>query len=201
MSKISTVWLYIHGLQSKLFGLVKDATISEEGNSAYVDLSEEEIRIPENTDCCFGYALLGCTEPYPYYFAKQGPVAGGMLLFEPRDPDNPNVPDTVEWWDFSLDAEFGPLIISVTLEDGTVLQYNYIANPKAGIYAVGSTLDLNLVQVDNDHAPGTDISWYYDDEPVSEKVTFTRAGRHTLEARFTTVAGRRKVVELEITVE
>ena len=181
--------------------LVKDATISEDGNAAYVDLSEEEIRIPENTECCFGYALLGCSEPYPYYYAPQGAVEGGLLLFEPNDPNNPNVPDTVEWWDFSYAEDYGPLIISVTLEDGTVLQYNYIANPSAGTYAVGETLDLNLVRVSNDHAPGTDISWYYDDEPVSGKVTFTRAGRHTLEARFTTVAGRRKVVELEITVE
>ena len=62
-------------------------------------------------------------------------------------------------------------------------------------------MKLNLVQVDNDHAPGEDISWYFDDEPVSKRITFTRAGRHTLEARFTTVAGRRKIVELEIIVE
>ena len=48
---------------------------------------------------------------------------------------------------------------------------------------------------------GTPYAIDYDDEPVSGKVTFSRAGRHTLEARFTTVAGRRKIVELEITVE
>lgn len=111
------------------------------------------------------------------------------------------VPEEVEWWDYSEGYGFGPLLISVELEGGISLQFNYIANSSAGTYAVGQTLDLNLVRVDNDHAPGTDVSWYFDDEPVSGEVTFTRAGRHTLEARFTTVAGRRKIVELEITVE
>ncbi|MBR3096906.1 MAG: M6 family metalloprotease domain-containing protein [Bacteroidales bacterium] len=164
----------------------------------HLDLSEEDIRIPEDTDCCFGYALLGCSEPYPYCYSSQAPAKGGMLLYEPEDPSG-SIPEEVEWWDYSED--FGPLAVAVILENGTVLQFNYIANPSASTYAVGQTLDLNLVRVDNDHAPGTDVSWYFDDEPVSGKVTFTRAGRHTLEARFTTVAGRRKIVELEITVE
>ena len=136
---------------------------------------------------------------YPYCYAYQDPAPGGMLLYEPWE-EGP-VPEEVEWWDYSEDTDCGPLMIAVLLENGTVLQFNYIANPSASTYAVGQTLDLNLVRVDNDHAPGTDISWYYDDEPVSGKVTFSRAGRHTLEARFTTVAGRRKIVELEITVE
>ena len=179
--------------------LVKAVSNPVSGTWNEVDLSDEEIRIPEDTDCYFGYALLGCSDPYPYIYSRQSPMAGGLFLFEPEELYE-DVPEEAEWWDYS-DIGFGPLLISVTLEGGIVLQFNYIANPSAGTYAVGETLDLNLVRVSNDHAPGTDISWYYDDEPVSGKVTFTRAGRHTLEARFTTVAGRRKVVELEITVE
>ena len=178
--------------------LVKEVTDYASGYLVSLDVSEDDIRIPENTDCYFGYALEGCSESYPYCFSYQDPVDGGMILFESEDS---TIPESAEWWDYTGDTDCGPLLIFITLEDGTVLQYNYIDNPKAGTYAVGSTLDLNLVRVSNDHAPGTDISWYYDDEPVSGKVTFTRAGRHTLEARFTTVAGRRKVVELEITVE
>ena len=165
-----------------------------------VDLSEEDLRIPADMECYFGYALLECPDPYPYVYSRQNSTAGGLLLFEPEEAYE-DVPGEVEWWDYSDDTYYGPLLISVTLEGGIVLQFNYISNPSASVYAVGQTLDLNLVKVDNDHAPGTDISWFFDDEPVSGKVTFTRAGRHTLEARFTTVAGRRKIVELEITVE
>ena len=170
--------------------------VSDEWN--HLDVSEKNLRIPDGEDCYFGYALLDSSAPYPYSYSVQDPVAGGLLLYEPYDYLE-EVPEYVSWWNYS--DSFGPLLISVTLEGGIVLQFNYIANPSASTYAVGQTLDLNLVRVDNDHAPGTDISWYYDDEPVSGKVTFTRAGRHTLEARFTTVAGRRKIVELEITVE
>lgn len=179
--------------------LAKDVSDPVSGSWSHLDLSDEDIRIPEGEDCYFGYALEGSSEMYPYCYAYQDPAPGGMLLYEPWE-EGP-VPEEVEWWDYSEDTDCGPLMIAVLLENGTVLQFNYIANPSASTYAVGQTLDLNLVRVDNDHAPGTDISWYYDDEPVSGKVTFTRAGHHTLEARFTTVAGRRKIVELEITVE
>lgn len=179
--------------------LVKDVSDPVSGMWNHLDLSGEDIRIPEGEDCCFGYALEGSSEAYPYCYAYQDPVPGGMLLYEPGE--DRAVPEEAEWWDYSDDTDCGPLLVAVILENGTVLQFNYIANPSASTYAVGQTLDLNLVRVDNDHAPGTDVSWYLDDEPVSGEVTFTRAGRHTLEARFTTVAGRRKIVELEITVE
>ena len=179
--------------------LIKDVPHPESGSWSHLDLSKEELRIPEGTDCYFGYALLGSSDGFPYCYSFQDPAPGGMLLYEPGEDQA--VPEEAEWWDYSDDTDCGPLLIAVLLENGTVLQFNYIANPSASTYAVGQTLDLNLVRVSNDHAPGTDISWYFDDEPVSGKVTFTRAGRHTLEARFTTVAGRRKIVELEITVE
>ena len=180
--------------------IVKEVPDANIGEWNYLDLSEEDIRIPEDMDCYFGYALLGSTDKYPYVFSRQDSAAGGLLLYQPEDSPE-DVPEEVEWWDYSEGYGFGPLVISVELEGGIILQFNYIDIPSASTYAVGQTLDLNLVRVDNNHAPGTDISWYYDDEPVSGTVTFTRTGRHTLEARFTTVAGRRKVVELEITVE
>ncbi len=180
--------------------IVKEVPDAGVGSWCHLDLSEEDIRIPEETDCYFGYALLGGTTEYPYFCCYRNSVPGGLLLYQPMDSSE-EVPEEVEWWDYSEGYGFGPLLISVELEGGISLQFNYIANSSAGTYAVGQTLDLNLVRVDNDHAPGTDVSWYFDDEPVSGEVTFTRAGRHTLEARFTTVAGRRKIVELEITVE
>jgi hypothetical protein len=180
--------------------IVKEVPEAEVGSWWHLDLSEEDIRIPEETDCYFGYALQGSSTAFPYVCSTRKSVAGGMLLYQPEDCSE-DVPEEVEWWDFSEGYGFGPLLISVELEGGIALQFNYIENPSARTFSVGETLKLNLVQVDNDHAPGEDISWYFDDEPVSKRITFTRAGRHTLEARFTTVAGRRKIVELEIIVE
>ena len=174
--------------------LVKDLAEYKNYDWNYVDLSAENLRIPEGEDCCFGYALMDCTETYGYCFYRQDPVPGGVLLYEPSE-----IPNQSDWWDYS--DRYGPLLIAIHLENGAVLQYNYIANPNAGTYAVGSTLDLNLVQVGNDHAPGTDIDWYYDDEPVSGTLSLSKTGQHVLEARFTTVSGLRKIIEMEITVE
>ena len=176
--------------------LVQDLPSYASGVWNHLDLSGEDIVIPEDTECCFGYALLDCPVPYPYYVSLQSPVEGGLLLCYGGEE---SVLDRVGWWDYS-DIGFGPLLISVILENGAVLRFNYIRNPEGGTYEAGSTLDLDLVQVSGDQAPGTAVDWYYDDEPVSGTVTFSEPGRHVLEARFTTVAGRRRIVELEITV-
>ena len=79
--------------------------------------------------------------------------------------------------------------------------YNYIADPKNGSYSAGDVFDLALVETTGDRKPGTDIAWYLDDEPVSGTSLTLSAGSHVIEARFTTTEGKRKVVELEITVQ
>ena len=176
--------------------LSKDLPSYVAGEWNYLDLSGEDIRIPVDTDCTFGYALLECTSGYPHYYSRQDPVEGGVLMCYENGAD---VLNNVIWWDYS--SGWGPLLVGVVLEDGTVLSFNHIANPNAGTYAVGSKLDLNLVRVPADQEPSADIAWYYDDEPVSESVTFSKPGRHILEARYTTASGRRKVIEMEITVQ
>ena len=173
--------------------LVKDLTDYKNYTWNYVDLSAENLRIPEGEDCCFGYALMDCTETYGYCYYLLDSVPGGLLLYEPSE-----IPNQSYWWDFS--DRYGPLLIAVHLENGAVLTFNYISNPNSGTYAAGSTLDLSLVQVGGDVAP-EDVSWFFDDEPVSGALTFSKTGRHTLEARYTTAAGRRKIIEMEITVE
>lgn len=163
----------------------------------YVDLSDEDLRLPAGETCYFGYALTGCTEGYPCYYSKNdAPVEGGGYMYH---TSSSSIPTNVTWWDYS--SSRGPMLISVILEEPAVLDYNVIANPRAGNYHTGDSLDLDLVAVAGDRAPGTVIDWYFDDEPVSGTVTLSRAGKHTLEARFTTRAGKRKVVELSITVQ
>ena len=136
------------------------------------------------------------------------PQDSGTIEFDGKSYDALNPSLSI---DLGIQVIYQDLSVFPNLTVQENLAINTVLSNKEKIYSrrkqreiaekVMKTLDLNLVRVSNDHAPGTDISWYFDDEPVSGKVTFTRAGRHTLEARFTTVAGRRKIVELEITVE
>ena len=160
----------------------------------YLDLSDADLRIPEGEKCYFGYALTECTQEYPFVYSDEDEVEGGMELFL---TSSATVPQNVTWWSQSAP----PLLISVMLEDPATLNYNYIANPQAGDYHVGDVLNLSLIQVSGDRAPDSAVSWYYDDEPVSGSVTLSRAGTHLLEARFTTRSGKRKVVELSLTVQ
>ena len=162
----------------------------------HLDISGEDLRIPADKECFFGYALLDCTEGYPHLFSVQEPVSGGVCLatFDGTIPDTPD-------WMVGDGWGFGPLMIAVTLEDGAVLTFDHIAPPPAGKYSVGDSLDLSLVPVSGDVGPETEISWFLDDEPVSGKPVLSKAGKHLLEARYVNTAGRRKVVEVEITVE
>lgn len=163
----------------------------------YLDVSGADLRIPAGTDCYFGYAVMECTEGYPFLFSVEDPVRGGLRLYQA----DAGVPDQVSWWNRNDSWTYGPLLISVVLEDGAVLTFDYIGHPGTGIYALGESLDLTLIPMGGDVAPDTAVSWYLDDEPVSGTVVLSKAGKHTLEARFTTVAGRRKVIERQITVE
>ena len=176
--------------------LVKDVPVHAPGAWNYLDVSGEDLRIPADMTCRFGYALMDFNTRWPYLYAKQEHVPGGLTIYEADE-----IPAEPKWWDSVDNWGYGPLLIAVVLENGAVLQFNYINAPNGGNYAVGDSLDLNLVPVAGDKAPGSDVSWYLDDEPVSGTVILSKAGKHTLEARFTTVAGRRKVIERQITVE
>ena len=78
--------------------------------------------------------------------------------------------------------------------------YNYIADPGNGSYKAGDVFDLILIETSGNRRPASTTDWYFDGEQVStESVTLTK-GTHTVEARFTTAAGKTKIVELELSV-
>ena len=79
--------------------------------------------------------------------------------------------------------------------------YNYIADPKNGSYSAGDVFELTLVETNGARKPGSDVAWYLDDEPVTGTSVTLTAGEHLVEARFTTMEGKNKIVELTLTAE
>ena len=70
-----------------------------------------------------------------------------------------------------------------------------------GSYSVGDRFDLVLNETAGDRRPDANgVKWYLNDEPASGSVTFNSAGIHTITARFRTMDGHQKVVELEVDV-
>ena len=162
-----------------------------------LDLSEDNLYIPADTDCYFGYALQNCTFGYPWLFSTNNPKDGGFCYALYSGSSTAWKTSTIAWNELSG----GNLLIDVLLDDSSDVNYNYIENPGYGSYSVGETFDLNLVEAEGNRKPGTAIRWYFDDEPVTgSSITFKYAGSHLIEARFTTTEGKTKVVELEVSV-
>ena len=78
--------------------------------------------------------------------------------------------------------------------------YGYILNPGNGVYQSGDSFELVFVAGDGNRVPDGNISWYFDDEPVSVSEITLTAGTHTVEAMFTTKEGKRKSVSLTLKV-
>ena len=159
-----------------------------------IDVSDEDLYIPANTDCYFGYALVSCSYGAPFIYSDNDPQDGG---FNYMLTASSSVPMTSSW----SSGNYGNLIVYVVLDGSSEVDYNYIFNPGYGTYTVGDDFALTLIEAEGDRKPGTAIQWYFDDEPVSgDYVTLKYAGYHLVEARFTTSEGKTKIVELEINV-
>ena len=162
-----------------------------------VDVSDQNITIPENTDCYFGYALNNCSYGYPVLYSGNKPQEGAFY-YGLYAANNTDWRTSSTWYE---NAEYGNPLIFVILEDSSEVDYNYISNPEYGYYRSGDTLPLVLVEAAGSRKPAGDISWYFDDEPISAESVVLTSGHHVIEARFTTQDGLRKVVELEIDVQ
>lgn len=169
---------------------------SPQGNSwNVIDISDQDLYVPSGTDCYFGYALVSCTDGYPLIYSNNNPQDGG---FNYMITTSSSVPSSSSWNAISN----GNLLVYVVLDDSSEVDYSYIANPGYGSYKVGEEFALTLVEAQGDRKPEGAVQWYFDDEPVSgESVALKYAGYHLVEARFTTVAGKTEIVELEINVE
>ena len=157
----------------------------------YVDLSDLNLTIPEDESVYIGYALKNPSSGYPWVYESDEPKDGGFCYASYNE--------TSSSWNSA--SGYGNILVYAVLSNEPAISFNYIENPKYGNYSVGDTLELNLIEVQGDRKPNSTIEWFYDDEPVAGSVTFSTAGSHLIEAKFTTVAGLRKVVDLNVQVK
>lgn len=157
-----------------------------------VDISEQEIFIPADKDVYVGYAIKGWTESYPFTATdpKDNTLTGYMADFDQKSSD-------WEAWNYVFKIRMS---IGDYIPAGNA--YNYIEDPNDGVYPIGASFALNLLEAVNELRPNAaGINWYYDDEPVSgESVKLNSAGQHTVKAEFVNENGNRMVVELDIEV-
>lgn len=193
------------GSVSKVYGIIdaggsrlltSQVSSPESGGWNTVDVSSSDLYIEAGKDYNFGYGLLSCTYGYPMLFSEEESKDGGFNYY--LASSSTSVASSFSWSEIS---GYGNLLIYVRLDDSSEVDYNYIYNPGYGTYSIGDNFALQLVEAEGDRKPGTEIQWYFDDEPVSgDSITLKYAGNHLVEARFMTTAGKTKVVELEISV-
>lgn len=194
-----------NGSVSKVYGIIDaggsrvlttQVSSPEAGKWNTVDLSSSNLYIEAGKDYNFGYGLLSCTYGYPLLYSDEEGQEGGFNYS--LTSSSTSVSNNISWNEL---PGYGNLLIYVRLDDSSDVDYNAIYNPGYGRYSVGDTFALQLVEAEGNRKPGTDIQWFFDDEPVSgESITLKYAGYHLVEARFTTVDGKTKILELEITV-
>ena len=200
------------GSVSKVYGIVDKgddrvltSQVSSPSSSSWnvVDLSSNNLYVEAGKDYHFGYGLLQCTYGYPLLFTEDNPRDGGFnYMFT---ASSSSVATSSSW---NEATGYGNLLIYVVIDDSTEVDYNYINNPGYGSYEVGDAFALKLIEAKGDRKPGSEISWYFDDEPITTSsnadsgvtVPLKYAGLHVVEARFTTMDGKTKVIELEINV-
>lgn len=167
-----------------------------------LDVSSQNLYVPANQDCHFGFGLVRCTDPYPMLFSDNDPKEGGFCYYL---SSSTSISNSAFTWS-TLD--YGNLLIYVVLDDSSEVDYNYIDNPGYGTYSAGDAFALKLIEAEGNRKPGSEIKWYYDDELVAtstnadsgQTVSLKSSGSHLIEARFTTTEGKTKIVELEVSV-
>lgn len=172
-----------------------------------VDLREEELIIPSNKDIYAGAGFSRGGYLYQGYYCS-------FLYFDKEDGNGGFVEWATNWpyegyiVNYSLTstttrnsyAAIFDIILTVGDYEAPDTGYNYIADPGNGSYAAGTVFDLTLIETQGDRKPQGTIAWYMDDEPLSGTSVTLPSGTHVIEARFTTVDGKNKIVELEVSV-
>lgn len=218
--RINSVSFYLEGEGSTTFGGVygivdfgntRVATVQMDkddvtpGGWNTVDLRSLNLLVPENEDIYAGCAVnnWGYKDGSYYYITVYGESVDGNAFDGYTASYNLTSTGTRNKHTSSNYSGGTAFWIYITVGDMPPVEfgYNYIDDPNEGAYAAGDRFALNLIEAEGTRKPAGDVAWYYDDEPVAaDSITLT-SGHHLIEARFTTQAGKAKVVELEIDVQ
>ena len=159
-----------------------------------INVIDQNLIIPSGKDVFVGYGG-NISGNYPIWAAvsESSDFMGYMGDFSLS-----TVASSVEWerWDGFVFA----IKMSVGDFEAPDTGYNYIADPKNGVYEQGDVFEFNLVQTSSDRKPAGEVAWYFDDEPVTAQSIILTSGTHLVEAHFTTAEGKTKVIELELNV-
>ena len=160
-----------------------------------VNIVSREFYVPAGSDLYIGYSLVGCNEPYPLLVqACEEDKAGYFAKFNSSRANS---------WSLMQgdNGTFYTPVLSASVGEPAEpeLGFNYIANPKNGLYKVGDQFELALVRYDDD-APST-VTWKFDGKTVQDASVKLKAGSHTVEANLTYPDGSREVIRLVISAE
>ena len=181
------------------------------GGYTTVDLREQELVVPGNKDIYAGvgfskggYSQTSSGTTYYYAFGGWYKTDENEEYYEwattwPYDGlvSEYNLTSTGERYSWDMLFDF---ILTVGDYEAPDTGYNYISDPKNGAYSPGDVLPLSLIETEGDRKPQGAISWYYDDDPVTTGSVTLTSGEHTIQAQFTTVTGKNKIVELVLTL-
>ena len=191
----------------------KSQNVISGGTTAASTWDNNELNAWGSHPCCYiipavdqdnlQYGLIYYQPQDMWYFDEETYLGGiifpneGVTSYTPKAWDGNELPLSFSNITYSSASK----TVSMNVVNTYGLDYNYILDPGNGSYHVGDVFALTLVETEGSRKPQTAIAWYLDDEPVSGTSVTLTAGKHVIEARFTTQEGKNKVIELELTVE
>ena len=153
--------------------LLKCPVINPEKGWNHVDVSDQGLYIPADTDLFIGYHIINASDQWAVSYESVPAGTGSGCL---------KISDYPQYW-FLYD-DFNTYV-SATLKEDEAPEENWlfpwIDNPGDGHYKAGSVFPLVLHQ--GAETPKT-VKWYFDGELVSDSSVTLAAGTHQLEARL-----------------
>lgn len=168
------------------------------GNFGEVDLSNDNLTVPDGQDLYMGIAINGADNQHPHVIA---PGTGNMYYA------SYNLVGNTSWTQFAgYDFVFSVHIAADTShqEDNfTKLAeagYNVIHPGESTIHSAGEDFQLRLVEASGNNKPAS-VEWLFDGKAVSGTSVKLAKGTHKVTARLVLADGRKEVLDLDITAQ
>lgn len=160
------------------------------GMMTTVDISSENITVPEDNSIYISYRLVNPDTDYPVGCDDGPAVEGGCYFYFEGDG----------WVDYTESIGYNIIISAVLVNPEGKLFYlgvNTIASPKS-TYSAGDTFTFALNPSNN--TPSS-VEWSFDGQPQDTGSVTLTAGTHTVEADLTYGDGYTETLTLELNVQ